>query len=314
MPFKKLFRRHQDFSIQINQAREWLMQADAIVIGIGAGLSASGGLDYTKSHLVKEYFTDYYRMGYRSLNELQGMYSHITDENAKAYWGYWARYIKYIAEERAVENGYRDLLRLIRNREYFILTTNIDSQVQKAGFEIERVFAPQGDSRWLQCSQACCNKLYASGELLDPMIKSMNGNLEVSGNKIPRCPHCGACLIPNIDLKTEGQGSKQASYLEKGNEYFINEQYIENHKAYMDFIKQYNKQSLVFLELGVGTSQSIAIRTFFENMANQHTTTKLIRINHKEAEIPSVLSEKAISLKMDLEEAIGEIASGVVSL
>lgn len=286
MFLKELFKRNEDFTSQIKEARTWIKEADALVVIIGEGVSAAGGIDDMKPHVVKEYFKDYYRMGYRSLTELQEMYSQITDANAKAYWGYWARYIKYIGYEKEIGNGYRDLLRLIRNKNYFIYTTNVDARVQRAGFEEDRVFAPMGDCRWLKCSKACCNKLYESKELLEPMIKSMGGNLEVAGNKVPRCQYCGEYLIPNIEF-TECMNIEECC-------------------------KEEGK--VVYLELGVDLARSALLRTYLEEKVRQSANTQLVRINKKEAELPDDLSAKTIGIKMDLEEAIANLASGVVSM
>lgn len=301
MFLNKLFKKHEDYTRQISEARKQICEADAIMIGIGSGLSEAGGLDYTKSHLVKEYFKDYYRMGYRHLNELQEMYAHITDENAKAYWGYWARYIKYIGYEFEVGNAYKDLLRLVRNRNYFICTTNVDAQAQKAGFKAESIFSMQGDCRFLICNKPCCDKVYESEELLDPIIKSMGGNLEINANKIPRCPYCGNYLVPNVATGQEINREKETTYR------------VEQ-EAYAAFVQEYREKKVVFLELGVGTSMSQAIRLPFEEMTRQYVHAKLIRMNKNEAGLPQDLEKKGISIQMDLEEAVAELASGVISM
>jgi len=306
MFLKKLFRKSEDYSSQIDTARKWINEADALVIGIGEGVSAASGLDHARYHLVKAYFYDYYRMGFRSLAELNRMYTQITPENAKAYWGYWARYIKYISYEREVGNGYRDLLRLIRNKNYMIYTTNIDSQVQKVGFKEERVFAQGGDGRFLKCSQSCTQKLYDSMEILEPMIKSMEGNLEIKANKIPRCPHCGEYLIPNIqDVDWDRQREQEAKET-------VNEQPMQNESAFYDFVQKYSQEKIVFLELGM--DPSIRMRTFFEEQMRQYDLARLIRVHEEEVSLSDDLKTKAIGIRMNLEEAIAEVASGIVSL
>ena len=294
MLLQKLFGKKSDYTSEINAARQWLHEADAIIIGIGDGLSAASGLDSTKRHIVREYFVDYYRMGYKSLAEIHNMYRTITDENAKAYWGYWARYIKYISYERAVGNGYRDLLRLVRNKNYMIYTSNIDSQVQKTGFEENRIFAPLGDGRYLRCSIGCCNKRYESLELLEPMIRSMEGNLEIKANKIPRCLHCGAYLIPEIQ--------EEPSHKELDGE----------GKVFYDFIQKYRLNKIIFMDLGMNPSDEM--KRFFEVKTKQYEKAHLISIYEKEVQLSEQLGDKAINIQMNLEEAIAELASGFVSL
>lgn len=308
MFLKELFKKKQDYTEEINRSRNWISQANLIVIGIGGGLSAAGGIDHTKPHLVKEHFTDYYRMGYKKLEELQEMYREITEENARAYWGYWGRYIKSIGYDTELGNGYRDLLRLIRNRNYLIYTTNYDGQVQRTGFEEERVMALQGDCRFLRCSKQCCEKVFESKDLLESMIKSMHGNLEVSGNKVPRCPHCGAYLVPNLQKindnvdKIMNLENDIKLYNEIGNGFCEGINTIDD------------SANILFLELGVGVTRPELMREPFEALAKQYPNAHLIRINKCNADVPKELGKRAISINADLEESIAELASGIVSM
>ena len=304
---EKLFKKHEDYTEQITKARQWILEADAIAVYIGSGLSAAGGLDDKKSRLVKEYFRDYYRMGYRSLKELQEMYAHMTEQNAKAYWGYWARYIKEIAYQFELSNGYKDLLRLMRNREYFICTTNIDGQVQKAGFEANRIWSLKGDCRFLKCSQACCPKAYESKELLDGIIKSMGGNLEVQANKIPRCPHCGMYLIPDVEMDclVESIGDSQGQL-----------------EAYKRFIEKHKNEKIVLLELGIESRDLIQLASRDDRVWGETSCVQLVKMNNSKDylkgesynESANKLKDEMISIKMDLEEAMSQLASGIISM
>lgn len=307
MILEKLLKKHKDYSQEIIAIRKWLGEADAIVVGIGGGLSASGGIDYDKSRLVKDYFSDYFRMGYRKISELEEMYADISSQNAKAYWGFWARYIREINYNTDVGNGYKDLLRLLRHKNYFIYTTNIDGQVQKTGFDEARVFAYRGDIRYLKCSKPCCHKAYESKDLLDGMIKSMHGNLEITPNKVPRCQYCGEYLIPDKDIARHNIDVK----LSEDERDYGDREAVE---AYRGFIESNKQGKMVFLELGAGTKRPELIRTPFENMTKEYENAKLIRINKKEARIPEELIQKAISIEADLEEILGEMASGIVSM
>lgn len=307
MILEKLFKKHKDYSEEAAMARKWLNEADAIVVGIGGGLSASAGIDYDKSRIVKDNFGDYYRMGYRKISELEEMYQYISSQNAKAYWGFWARYIREINYKTEVGNGYKDLLRLLRNKNYFIYTTNIDGQVQKVGFDEHRIFSYRGDIRFLKCSKPCCHKSYESRELLDGMIKSMCGNLEIVGNKVPRCQYCGEYLVPDKDMSRHNIDVK---LVESEKDYGDS----EAAEAYRGFIESNKQGKIVFLELGAGTKTPQLIREPFENMTREYEGAKLIRINKKEAQVSEILKEKSMSIEGDLEDIIGEIASGIVSM
>lgn len=294
----KIWKRSVDCSKEINEAKVLMNKADMLVIGIGSGLSASCGIEYSNYRFVKEIFPDYYRMGYKKIAELEEMYHMIMPENAKAYWGFWSRLIKAVRYDAEVGTGYRDLLRCIRNKNYFIYTTNVDGQVEKAGFDQERLFAPNGDYQYLQCSSPCCNKLYDSGELLDGMIKSLGGNLEIAYNKIPYCPECGNYLVPNI----------------KGMEHFVWEPHMKHKDAFENFIRTGEGKKVVFMELGMGETASETMRQYFKEVAKASKEAKLIRINKQKEEGLQEFRSQVIDINGNLNEVIAQLAEGVVTL
>lgn len=295
MLLEKIFKRTKDYSAEAEKVRSLLNKADAIVVGIGSGLSESGGLEYENQRFVKKIFPDYHRMGYRKLSELNQMYYDISDVNAKAFWGYWARFIKAVRYEAEVGNGYRDLLRLIRNRNYFVYTTNTDGQVQKAGFEPDRVYASEGDYAQLQCKRACCDKLYESGDLLEGMIHSMGGNLEIAGNRIPRCPYCGDYLVPHI--------RHDASFIDTT---------LARMESYNNFINKYKDSKLVILELGVAPNSGMS--EAFNKLIKENKEAKLIRMNNEDSPISDELKAQITTITGDLDAIVAELAVGVVSL
>lgn len=295
MFFTKLFKPPVDYSAELSKARKMILEAEALLVGVGSGLSASGGMDYNNHRLVKKILPDYHRMGYKKLPELQEMYANIMNENAKAYWGYWARVIKYIRYEAEVGNGYKDLNRLIRNKNYFIYTTNQDGQLEKAGFDMARIMRAHGDYEKLQCKTPCCDRVYDVESLLDPMIKTLGGNLEIEANKIPRCPHCGDYLIPNIK---------------------INAQYVDTMKqqkeTYLKFIEEYRTKKMVLIELGVGKENEIS--QIFKGLMEDMKEAELIRINLEKKPDLIKWQGRCIEIEGDLNPMIAELASGVVSL
>ena len=139
------------------------------------------------------------------------------------------------------------------------------------------------------------------------MIKSMHGNLEITANKVPRCQYCGEYLIPDKDMSRHNIDVK----LSEGERDYGDSEAVE---AYRGFIESNKQGKMVFLELGAGTKKPELIRTPFENMTKEYEGAKLIRINKKEAQIPEELAQKSMSIQADLEELIGEMASGIVSM
>ncbi len=125
---------------KIELIRHKIEDADAIVIGAGAGLSTAAGFTYSGDRFEK-YFSDFgSAYGFSDMYS-GGFYDYATLEE---YWAYWSRYI-YINRYQDVENGtYRNLYALVKDKDYFVLTTNVDHQFQKAGFAKERLFLYPG--------------------------------------------------------------------------------------------------------------------------------------------------------------------------
>ena len=283
MFWKTLFKSHKDYGEEIAKARIWLEQADAIVIRIGSGFTPTVG--------VKEHFRDYFRMGYRKVSELEEMYSLVTRENMKAYWGFWARYIKIVGYDNDAFNGYRDLVRLVSHKNYFVYTYNVDALPLKAGFDKEKVYEANGDCRFLQCSNVCTKQLFESEPWLEGMIQSMKGSLEIDGRKVPRCPNCGGVLIPYINL--ESSGKHLFEVLDT----------MPNEINYRNFLEAHKQQNIVYLELGM------------ENKIDDNDLVLGKRIQiHTKAHIPTKAnhdSNEIIFMQGEIEEILAELADGI---
>ena len=185
----------------IRTTTELLRQADAVLVGAGSGLSSAAGYNhYHHNTVFEENFHDFEKAyGIQSL--FQGFY--YVYSKPEQQWGFYSRYIRFM-EEAPVGQPYIDLLEILREKEYFILTTNCDIQVPKV-FPEERTCQFQGDFRYFQCSQPCHDKLYENHGLVEDMLKSMNG-LEVPSELIPRCPVCGWKMVPWVQDSTFLQG------------------------------------------------------------------------------------------------------------
>lgn len=153
----------------IKKIRELIDNADYILVGAGAGLSASGGINYLDKALVKEWFPEYKNLNLNTIVEIQSAFWNLSNENVLAYWGYWARHIYNIRYKTKATKPYLDLYELLKDKEHFIITTNIDGQFEKAGFKKENIFTPQGDYALFQCSSSCSNKLYDNKEMINTM-------------------------------------------------------------------------------------------------------------------------------------------------
>lgn len=276
---------------KIEDAQEWLSQADRILIGAGSGLSASGGINYADKELAKKWFPRYYGMGLHTILDIQSVFWNISDENVLAYWGYWANHIQNIRYSSPVLKPYLDLFKLLEEKEYYICSTNVDGQFEKAGFPKEQIYAPQGDYALFQCSKPCTQDVYKNEEMVKTMLGHMDDSLEIRKEDIPRCPKCGRLLIPNL--------RKDYTFVEKP--------HLVNQQAYMDFINKSQKQNLVLLELGVGYNTPGIIRYPFEQITYKNKNAKLIRINLTCAAVPTEIESRSIGIEDDIGKALGDV-------
>ena len=178
---------------KISRLKGELDTADAVVIGGGAGLSASAGFVYSGERFEK-YFGDFIReYGFRDM--YTGGFYHF--ETLEEYWGYWSRYIYINRYMDAPKPVYSNLLRLVKDKDYFVLTTNVDHCFQKAGFDKNRLFYTQGDYGLWQCSVPCHQKTYDNEKEVRKMIRQQRDR-KIPAGLVPRCPVCGAPMSMNL--------------------------------------------------------------------------------------------------------------------
>ena len=227
----------EKFSNEIKRLKNEIETADAIVIGAGAGISTSAGFDYGGERF-EEYFSDF-----REKYGITDMYSggFYPFKTKEEYWGWWSRHILYNRYEVGVGGPFSDLLRLIRDKDYFVLTTNVDHQFQKAGFDRHRLFYTQGDYGLFQCSKPCCQKTYDNEMAVREMVEHQR-NMLVPTELVPKCPVCGADMTVNLrcdDTFAEDEGWHIAQ------------------NRYDDFIRRHKNLHMLFLELGVGMNTPV---------------------------------------------------------
>jgi len=191
-----------NYSCEIARARKAMENADAIVVGIGSGMSASGGLDYTDSALCKKWYPEYYNMGLTTIGAIIGQYwvttiGQLSDEDAKKYWGFWSRHIFHIRYESEATEPYTRLRGLIGDTPHFIITTNGDHQTQKA-FGEANVLATQGDYGYFQTVSGAGNRLWKNEDMVLKMMDNMKNDFEIRASDIPRSEETGERLEPNL--------------------------------------------------------------------------------------------------------------------
>lgn len=266
------------------RAGEALRSAEAVVIGAGAGLSASAGFTYDGERFEKN-FPDFIRKyGFKDMYSA-GFYPFETPEE---FWGYWSRYI-LINRYGDSDNGtYKRLFELVRDKDYFVLTTNVDHCFQKAGFDKERLFYTQGDYGLFQCSVPCHRKTYDNESVIREMVKRQSG-MKIPSELIPRCPVCGKPMTVNLrsdDRFAEDEGWQAAS------------------RRYSGFLRSHRGSRVLFLELGVGMNTPGIIKFPFWKMTREFPEAMYVSINFGEAFAPSDISDRAVCIQSDIREAL----------
>ena len=272
---------------RIEQARLKIKEADAILIGAGAGLSSAAGIDYAGPEFRKE-FADYIqRYGFRDLYT-SGFYEFPTEEER---WTRWARHIRFTLLSREGMPLYKDLLQLVEGKDFFVITTNVDEQFRKAGFPKDRLFEVQGDYGRMQCSVACHDKTYDDTEVVCN-INAHAHNMTVDRKYVPVCPVCGGTMDVNLRV----------------NQYFVEDKHWhKSAERYDKFVTEHINSRLVLLELGVGMNTPSIIRYPFERITYSDKKATLIRMNDSWPHAASEISGRTISFAEDMSLIIGKL-------
>ncbi len=276
------------FSDSIKIARKKLEEADAVVIGAGAGLSAAAGLDYSGAEFKKE-FADYIaRYGFPDLYS-SSFYEFPTEEER---WARWARHIDYARFRPEAFPLYRELHELVKDRTYFVITTNVDAQFRKAGFDPEKIFEVQGDYGLMQCAVGCHPKVYSDKETVETILRYSH-DLTVDPAYVPVCPVCGG----NMDVHV------------RKNQYFAqDENWDKAAGRYEEFMIRYaDKGRVVLLELGIGFNTPTIIRYPFEEITYRNPNATLIRLNSEYPHGPQENASRTISFTESMEHVITDL-------
>jgi NAD-dependent SIR2 family protein deacetylase len=298
-------------SDNINKLRDAINDADAVVLGAGAGLSTSAGFIY-KGQRFQEYFKDFADKYHFSDMYSGGFYPYDTMEE---HWGYWSRYIYINRYMNAPKPVYNELYELVKDKDYFVLTTNVDHCFQKAGFDKKRLFYTQGDYGLFQCSEPCHDKTYDNEEMVRKMLEAQgfelrhaseetygegssrdkggsliwpeNSTLKMSvpTELIPRCPKCGKPMSMNLradDTFVEDEGWHVAA------------------ERYSDFIRRHEKVKTLFLELGVGFNTPAIIKYNFWRMTSKWKDATYACLNYGETYAPDEIKKKSICINDDI--------------
>ena len=276
-----------DCSAQTEKLRAALDEADALVIGAGAGLSTSAGFTYDGERFRK-YFADFEaKYGFHDMYS-GGFYPYATPEE---HWAYWSRYILINRYTDAPKPVYENLLRLVRDKDYFVITTNVDHCFQKAGFDKKRLFYTQGDYGLFQCGEPCCRETWDNEAVIRQMVAEQK-DMKIPSALVPRCPHCGKPLTMN--LRADG------SFVE-------DEGWHEAAGRYANFLRTREGQKILFLELGVGYNTPVIIKYPFWQMTAKNPRATYACINRGEVFCPAEIADRAVCIDGDIGDILARI-------
>lgn len=271
-------------STKINRIRTEIETADAIIIGAGAGLSTSAGFTYSGSRFHK-YFKDFEdKFGFHDMYS-GGFYPYKTPEE---HWAYWSRYIEVNRYQNTDKPVYENLYELVKDKDYFVITTNVDHCFQKAGFDKTRLFYTQGDYGLFQCSVPCCQITYDNRNIIGRMVKEQK-NMRIPSELLPKCPVCGKPLTMN---------------LRSDNKFVEDKGWHKAARRYDDFIRRHKNSHILLLELGVGYNTPGIVKYLFWRITAQNAKAIYACINYGEAVCPAEIEKQAICINGDIGETL----------
>ena len=275
------------YSEKIKQLREKIGKADAVLIGAGAGLSTSAGFTYSGDRF-KKYFSDFIEK-YHFHNMYEGGF--YPFDSLEEHWAYWSRYIYINRYMDAPKPVYENLFELVRNKDYFVLTTNVDHCFQKAGFAKERLFYTQGDYGLFQCQTPCKPYTYDNETQVKRMAEEQK-NMRIPTELIPKCPICGKPMTMNLRADAS----------------FVQDEGWDIHAGYYEkFIDTHKKSRILFLELGVGYNTPGIIKYPFWQMTAGNKNAEYICINKGEVTVPNEIRAQSIEIDADIYDVLNDI-------
>lgn len=274
---------------KIEKLRQALDDVDAVIVGAGAGMSTAAGLTYSGERF-DEHFADF-----RDAFGITDMYSggFYPFPDVETLWAWWSRHIYFNRYDVEPGRPYLDLLKLVKDKDYFVITTNVDHQFQLAGFDKHRLFYTQGDYGLFQCSGPCSQVTYDNEEAVRAMMEQQKG-MRIPSELVPTCPKCGRPMTTN--LRVDGRFVEDKGW----------------HAAatrYDEFCRRHAGMHVLYLELGVGMNTPVIIKYPFWNAVDKNPKAIYACVSLGEACAPKAVNKRPILIDGD----IGMVLSACVS-
>lgn len=265
-----------------------IQEAEAIVIGIGAGMSAATGFTYVGKRFT-DAFPDFIEK-YRFFDMLQA--SLFDFEDAEEYWAFQSRFTLMNFFDQPVGKAYLDLKDMMKNKKYHVITTNADNAFYAADFDMDKVFRIQGEYGLLQCIEHCHQQTYQDEALMRQMVQEQS-NMKVPTALVPHCPECGGLL--EINKRTEEKGMVEDRH------------FHEQKERYEKFLQEHTGKKVLFLEIGVGHTTPQFIKHPFQEMTEQNEQSLFVTMNQKEYFIPHAIRPQTVRIDEDIEKVLHDV-------
>ncbi len=275
---------------KVAELKQIICDCDDVVIGAGAGLSAAAGLHYTGERF-KKFFAPYIEKYGLTDMYTAGFYNHATPEE---FWGYWCKHIYHNRFAAQTNATYKNLLSLACQKNYFVITTNVDHMFQLSGFNKQKLFYTQGDYGLFQCSVPCHNKTYDNEQIILQMVDSLQ-SLKVPTSLIPHCPKCGSEMAINI--------RKDSAFVQDSG-------WDSAYTRYEHFINGTRGKKVLYLDLGIGYNTPGIIKYPFWQMTHNNKNASYACVNIENADCPKEIENRAICINADISDTLQILIGG----
>lgn len=274
---------------QADLLHQLIEEAEAIVIGIGAGMSAATGFTYVGNRFT-DAFPDFIAK-YRFFDMLQASLFEFEDE--QEYWAFKSRFSLLNFFDQPVGQAYVDLRHMMANKNYHVITTNADNAFYAAEFDMEKVFRIQGEYGLWQCSNYCHQQTYHDESLIRQMARQQS-DMKIPTELVPYCPKCGAVL--EVNKRTEEKGMVEDGH------------FHEQKERYEQFLTENQEKKILFLEIGVGHTTPQFIRRPFQKITQENSKALFVTMNQKDYFIPHAIRPQTIKINEDIAEVLHKVS------
>lgn len=269
-----------------------LRDTDRVLIGAGAGMSIDAGIDYSNREHFARRFPAMLQYGYSCQWETLG----FNAPDPALTWGFLADHVYSVRWAPPPGRVYQELLALVKEKEYFVITSNVDAQFAKSGFDEERIYTPQGSYALYQCLKPCTDQTWPSKPMIDAILPTIDRQTQriTDPSLIPACPNCGGPVFMNV----------------RGGPWFIEKPYESQRARFGDFVAGSTDGSLLLLELGSGFNTPGVIRWPFENITRRHRDAHLVRVNPGHPEVPPAILRRSSSIPLGAQAFLEALEDG----